>query len=514
MSRSQNSQDKKMMHSNIMFDRERDTGYSNAMRKNRMKRMEELSHSLDDGLNNLPDEYERSQRGNASGSRRVDTRYEDMDDEDDFGDDDFNDDYYYSNSKQPYDNRPRSYNEKYSTYSYDEYDPNFNRNRYSLNETAMNKNTRYQQSPSSQQKYSSLRKPQDTKAPPQSSSGNGHHGSNKHILFNDEDDVMYMSEMKKSSTSSSSSAKKTSSKKDIKNETITASPTAANKKKQDLSPTTKSEKSSSLQVMKAKLKIHNLSNDDSALQTRSNKLQNAFHRHHSVESKMPSSHHSDRSNMSPTILEEIEFETQDYESETIEIDRDKKGKEKSKGNSSAPSTPTTKKSLKEHLSNHKKLFKVPDIDLNNLKFSRLFSSNKIAALKGKKEDSVTKSAEALNEPPSSSKSSPKSSPTTKSPPTSSLASATKTPPLSPKKIVKSESKSDKLAQERANAEAAAIEEAKYEKNNNIKIDNDEEFDEGCEEEESISDDEFQVIYNHTPINCDDVESIKTFFTSH
>jgi hypothetical protein len=504
-----------------MFDREREAGYSNnAMRKNRMKRMEELSHSLDDGLNNLPDDYGRSQRGSASGGgRRVDPRYDDMDDEDDYGDDDYIDDYYYSNSKPSYDNRPRSYNEKYS-YGYDEYDSNFNRNRYSLNEAAMSKNSRYQQSPSSQQKYSSLRKPQDTKGL-SSSSGNGHHGSNKHILFNDEDDVMYMSEKKKSTTSSTSSTKKSTAKKDVKkettmNETITASTPTANKKKltkEDLSPTTKSEKFSSLQVMKAKLKIHNLSNDDSALQTRSNKLQNAFHRHHSVESKMPPSphHHSDRSNMSPTIMEEIEFELQDVESETVESDKDKKGKEKSKdkdkkGNSSAPSTPTTKKSLKAHLINQKKLFKVPDIDLN--KFSCLFSSNKIAALRGKKEESTTKSAEALNEPSSSSKSSPKSSPTTKSPPTSSIAAATKTPPLSPKKIIKSESKSDKSAQERANAESVVVEE-KYEKI--IKVDN-EEFDEGCEEEEleeSISDDEFQVIYNQTA-NNDDVESIKTF----
>lgn len=515
-----------MMHNNIMFDRDREYGNSNTMRKNRMKRMEELSHSLDDGLNNLPDDYGRSHRGSTSG-RRIDPRYDDMDEEDDY-DDDYIDDYYYSNSKPSYCNRPRSYNEKYS-YSYDDYDNNFNQNRYSLNEAAMNKNSRYQQSPSSQQKYSSLRKPQDTKGL-SSSSGNSHHGSNKHILFNEEDNVMYMNEKKKSTTSSSSSSnKKAPAKRDIKkettmNETITASTKKKQQTKEDLSPATKSDKSSSLQVMKAKLKIHNLSNDDSVLQTRSNKLQNAFHRHHSVESRMPPSphHHSDRSNMSPTIFEEIEFEIQDVEtekeSEPIESDRDKKGKDKSKdkdkkGNSSTPSTPTTKKSLKAHLINQqKKLFKVPDIDLNNLKFSCLFSSNKIAALKGKKEESTTKSAETLNEPSSSSKSSPKSSPTTKSPPTSSIATApTKTPPLSPKKIIKSESKSDKSAQERANVESAIVEE-KYGKI--IKVDD--ELDEGCGEEEieeSVSDDEFQVIYNKTA-NNDDVESIKTFLPSY
>lgn len=499
MSRSQNhrSKDNKMMHSNIMFnDRERESGYASSNRKQKMKRMEELSHSLDDGLNILPDDYGRVQQRSNRG--RVEQHYDDMDD-DEYADEDYIDDYYYSNSKSNFDGRPKSYNEKYS-YGYDEYEAsgaNFNRNRYSLNDNAMNKNPRYvQQSPVSQQKYSSLRKPQaNVTAQQSSSSGNGHHGSNKHILFNDEDDVMYMSEQKKKSSSSSSSTggKKsvaTSSGKKETKESSAPSPSSSTKKKPSKES---SEKTSSLQVMKAKLKIHNVTNDDSVLHMRTSKLQNAFHRHHSVESKMPPSpsHHSDRSNMSPTIMEEIEFEVQDDEIETEqEKEVEKKGKSSKdkdkKGNNSAPSTPTTMKSFKAHLSNHKKLFKVPDIDLNNLKLSCFFNKN-IAALKGKKEESVSKSVEALNaaEPSSSSK----SSPTTKNPPAS-----LKTPPLSPKKIIKSESKADKSIQdkqERANASAGIVVEEKYEKISKLDINDFE--DEEEEEEFSISDGEFQVI---------------------
>lgn len=485
-----------------MFDRERESGYSGSNRKQKIKRMEELSHSLDDGLNILPDDYGRVQQQRSNRGGRVERRYDDMDD-DEY--EEYIDDYYYANSKSNFDGRPKSYNEKYNSYNYDEYEAS-GRNRYSLND---NKNQRYvQQSPVSQQKYSSLRKPQAnpnvTAQQSSSSSGNGHHGSNKHILFNDEDDVMYMSEQqkKKSSSSSSSTGKKSvaasSGKKETKDTTTTApSPSSSTKKK----PSKESSEKSSLQVMKAKLKIHNLTSDDSVLHMRTSKLQNAFHRHHSVESKMPPSpsHHSDRSNMSPTIMEEIEFEVQDDEIETEpekEVEKkggkDKSSKEKDKkGNNSAPSTPTTMKSFKAHLSNHKKLFKVPDIDLNNLKLSCFFNKN-IAALKGKKEESISKSVEALNaaEPSSSSK----SSPTTKNPPAS-----LKTPPLSPKKIIKSESKADKSIQEkqeRANASAAAIVvEEKYEKTSKLDIND---FDFEDEETESISEEEFQVIYQQNP----------------
>jgi hypothetical protein len=442
-----------MMHNNIMFDRE--AAHNAMQRKNRMKRMEELSHSLDDGLNNLPDDYGNSRQPQMSHSRgrqqqQQQQHYDDIDDEDDYGDDEYIDDYYNYNS-----NRPRSYNEKYSSYSmYDDYDSNnsFARNRYSLND----QNKRYtQQQQQQQQKYSSLRKQQSGSSA--QSNSNPSNQNTKHINFNDEDDVRYMSDKKKPPSSPTKKPSKelpqfSPSKKDI-----------LTKKKME------NEKQSSLQVMKAKLKIHNLSNDDSVLQTSSNRSANKqIYRHHSVEAKLPS-HHTDRSNMSPTIMEEIEFETQDEFNETEtekeqEMEEtsaanssakdskdkksksDKKDKEKDKkgNNNSAPSTPTTKKSLKAHLSNHKKLFKVPDIDLN--KFSCFFSSSKnIAALKGKKDDDTSKSAEALNatasniaEPSSSKSSSPKSSPVTKSPPIMQSSLANKTPPLSPKKIAMEE----------------------------------------------------------------------------
>jgi hypothetical protein len=464
----------KMMHSNILFDR--DAGYntgrdSSSQRKHRMKRMEELSHSLDDGLNTIQDEYSGKRHSNSTTAMRRNAihPYEEEDDDDDYGDEEFMDDYYYNNSKSSSDGRPRSYNEKYSgSYMYDDYDNNasFSRNRYSLNETSsLPKSGRYQQSPVAQQKYSSLRKPQPSPM------------SGKHINFNDEDDVHYMNDRAKNSKKPSSSS--SSSNERMKKEAPARKekePPARSKKQEEAAA--KSEKPSSLQVMKAKLKIHNMSSDDSVINVRSSPMTKlpSFHRHHSVEAKLPS-HHADRSNLSPTIMEEIEFEMQDVETEgekdteeemkkndeEIEIEQPptttkegKKGgkdktkeKEKKGGGSSGsvPSTPTTKKSLKAHLSNHKKLFKVPDIDLNNLKFSCFFSSNKnIAALKAKKDDSTSKSAEALNAPePSSSKSSPKSSPTTKSPP----SSAMKTPPASPKKplkgndIVKSEREQEK-----------------------------------------------------------------------
>jgi hypothetical protein len=454
----------KMMHSNICFDR--DAGYnasrdSSAQRKNRMKRMEELSHSLDDGLNNMPDEYVTSSSSKRHSSSTTAMRRnaiqpydEEEDDYDDYGDDEFMEDCYYNNTKSSFDGRPRSYNEKYSnSYDYD-YDngANFGRNRYSLNESAPQQKSggRYQQSPVAQQKYSSLRRPQPSPM------------SGKHILFNDEDDVHYMNDRsknsKKSSSSSNNSLKKESSSATQRKE---KEATVRKKSQEDAAAAAssaakseKSEKSSSLQVMKAKLKIHSMSNDDSVINVRSSPMTKpiSFLRHHSVEAKLPS-HHSDRSNMSPTIMEEIEFEMQDVETEgekdleeeakrneaeeqqqqqQVAKENKKGAKEKKdkKGNS-VPSTPTTKKSLKAHL--NKKLFKVPDIDLNSLKFPCFFSSHKnIAALKGKKDDNTSKSAEALNaEPSSSSKSSPKSSPTTKSPP------VLKTPPSSPKKPLKS-----------------------------------------------------------------------------
>lgn len=428
--------DDAMMHH--IFDM--DSGYkpnSSSQRKNRMKRMEELSHSLDDGLHNLPDDEYVRQGGNSR--RHMEPQYEDMDDDDDeFNEDEYIDDYYYNNPK-AFDGRPRSYNEKYSNYNtYDDYRDDgggsIQRNRYSLNETSMK--NRYQQSPVSQQKHSTLRRPTSGS----STSGNG---SNKHILFNEDEEVHYMNEKKLAKSSSTSSVKKP-----VKKETKPAKESAStslfsSKKKPSKEDLAKPEKSPQ-QVMNVKLKIQNVPRDDSLIHTRSSSKQNQLHRHHSVEAKLPS-HGGDRSNLSPTIMEEIEFEIQDVETETekeaekevvkenAEKSKDKKKeKEKEKKGDSAPSTPTTKKSFKAHLSNHKKLFKVPDIDLNHFsKFSCFFSSNKnIAALKSKKEDAKSKSAEALND--SSPKSSPKSSPTTKS------------PPSSPKKLLKGESKVEKI----------------------------------------------------------------------
>lgn len=428
--------DDEMMHH--IFDM--DSGSkptSSSQRKNRMKRMEELSHSLDDGLHNLPeDEYVR-QAGNNR--RQLEPQYDDMDD-DEFIEDEYIDDYYYNNSKtvQQFDGRPRSYNEKYSNFnSYDDYREdtgsggNFHRNRYSLNESTTQ--NRYQESPVAQQKHSTLRRP----ASGSSTSGNG---SNKHILFNEDEEVHYMNEKKLSKSSSNAPAKKTP-KKEVKpqKESLTASIFSSKKKpsKEDLERPEKSPQ----QVMNVKLKIQSVPRDDSVLHTRSLSKQNTLHRHHSLEAKLPS-HGPDRSNMSPTIMEEIEYEMQDVETETekeaekepakeiVEKSKEKSSKKEKKGDS-APSTPTTKKSFKAHLSNHKKLFKVPDIDLNHFsKFSCFFSSNKnIAALKSKKEDAKSKSAEALND--LSPKSSPKASPTSKS------------PPNSPKKLLKNDTKTDK-----------------------------------------------------------------------
>lgn len=442
----------KMMHH--IFDM--DSSYNKAnsssqQRKNRMKRMEELSHSLDDGLNEIPDD-EYNRQGGSRG-RQMDPRYDDFEDNADFFEDDYNDDYNYYNNTKSFDGRPKSYNDKYSNYmpNYDNYETgsggNFHRNRYSLNESSTAKN-RYQESPVAQPRnsaHSTLRRPVQGS----NGNGNGHHGSNKHILFNDEDDVHYMSAERRQSKSAPSSTKSKSGKKETKKEPDAkkeSSSLFSSKKKPSKEDLAKPEKSAQ-QVMKAKLKIQNVSSDDSVLHMRSNSKQNTLHRYHSVDSKLPS-HGPDRSNMSPTIMEEIEFEMQDVETETDrEVEKDcesekevvgkvkeKPSKEKAskeKKGDSAPSTPTTKKSFKAHLTNHKKLFKVPDIDLNNLKFSCFFSSNKnIAALKGKKDEITSKSAEALNQP--SPKDSPKSSPTTK------------TPPASPKKFLKCEPKSDKV----------------------------------------------------------------------
>jgi hypothetical protein len=427
MSKSHRDFDDKMMHH--IFD----SNNSGQQRKGRMKRMEELSHSLDDGLNEAPNDDYGRQGGNRGGAQHMERRYDDMDDEeDDYVQDEYIDDYYYSNAKQ-FDGRPKSYNEKYAnSYMYDDYESagNFHRNRYSLNETAMSK-SRYQQqqqSPLTQQKHSTLRRPQGGSS---GSNGNPHHGSNKHILFNDEEDVHYVSEKKQSKATAPTSSVKT---KAPKKESTSTSLFSSKKKlsKEDLA---KPEKSSQ-QVMKAKLKIQNMSNDDSTLHMRTSPKANTLLRHHSVEAKAPA-HGSDRSNMSPTIMEEIEFEMmQDVETETekdgereIEekVTKEKPAKEKSSKkdkDDSAPSTPTTKKSFKAHLTNHKKLFKVPDIDLNHFsKFSCFFSSNKnIAALKGsKKDENTSKSAEALNDP----------------------SHSTKTPPESPKKLLKGDAKAEK-----------------------------------------------------------------------
>lgn len=449
MSRSQRSIDfdDEMMHHMIDMDSYKSANNTMQHRKPRIRRMEEMSHSLDDGMNNEQEENFIRQGGNRG--RQMEPQYDDIDGEDeDFVDDDYIDDYYYNNSNnvKPIETRPKSYNEKYTSpsYTYDDYESggNFQRNRYSLNESAMSKN-RFQQSPVALQKHSTLRRSQGG---PSGVSGNGQHGSNKHILFNDEDDVHYVNDKKQLKTSSSTSAlkPKTST---SKKEPLSASSLFSSKKKPSKEDLSKPEKSSAQQVMKAKLKIQSMVNDDSALHMRSTSKQNTLHRHHSVEAKLPS-HGNDRSNMSPTIMEEIEFEMQDVETETdreverepekeiVEKVKEKSSKDKDKASKekkgdSAPTTPTVKKSLKAHLTNHKKLFKVPDIDLNHLKFSCFFSSNKNIALKGaKKEEITSKSAEAINE--SSPKSSPKSSPTTKS------------PPESPKKLVKSESKSDKI----------------------------------------------------------------------
>lgn len=458
MSRSHRSIDfdDKMMHH--IFDM--DSGYkptnsSTQQRKSRMKRMEELSHSLDDGLNNLPDDqYARQQAGNGNHRRQMEPQYNDEEDDDEFLEEEYIDEYYYNNNNtKSFDGRPRSYNEKYASYNmYDDYRDesgsggNFHRNRYSLNESSTMSKPRYpQQSPVAQQKQSTLRRPTSG-----ASSGNGS-GSQKHILFNEDEEVHYMNEKKLSKTASTSSSKGKLLKKEPKSpkESSSSSLFSSKKKasKEDLAKPDKSPQ----QVMNVKLKIQNAPRDDFALHTRPSPKQNMLHRHHSVEAKLPS--HGDRSNMSPTIMEEIEFEMQDFEADTdkeVEKDSEKevpvekvkeksskkdkeKEKEKEKKGDSAPSTPTTKKSFKAHLSNHKKLFKVPDIDLNHFsKFSCFFSSNKnIAALKAsKKEDTTSKSAEALNE--SSPKSSPKSSPTTKS------------PPSSPKKLLKGETKVEKI----------------------------------------------------------------------
>jgi hypothetical protein len=72
----------------------------------------------------------------------------------------------------------------------------------------------------------------------------------------------------------------------------------------------------------------------------------------------------------------------------VEKPKEKEKESKSKDKSSSKekkekeaSSPTSKKSsFRAHLVNHKKLFKVPDIDLNNLKLSCLFSSTRNMAI--------------------------------------------------------------------------------------------------------------------------------------
>ena len=422
--------DEMMQH---MFDM--DAGYkgasTNTARRNRIKRMEELSHSLDDGLNYLGDEYGQAGgggNGGQSGSRggaRDNTQYNDEEDEDDddYDNDDYIDDYYYNNNKS-FDGRPKSYNEKYS-YMYNDYDgpngrPKQENYRYSLNDPPVGKNLRYQQQSTSQQQQQQQQQQQKQfHSQPstlrhknsQGSSGNGTHGSSKHILFNDEDDICYVMDKKQSKSQQLHQQQqqqqqsppppiKSKEKEKKKKEPLSPSSLFSSKKKPSKEELRydvgKSDKSQ--QVMKAKLKIQNMSNDDSILNMRSNQKQNLLHRHHSVEAKLPS-HGADRSQMSPTILEEIEFEMQDVDCEKDDqmeepIKEKEKSKEKAsskdkdkdkKGSSdSAPSTPTIKKSFRSHLPNHKKLFKVPDIDLNHLKFSCFFSSNKNIALNSSK----------------------------------------------------------------------------------------------------------------------------------
>jgi hypothetical protein len=136
-------------------------------------------------------------------------------------------------------------------------------------------------------------------------------------------------------------------------------------------------------------------------------------------------------------------------------EKSSKEREKDKKGSSVPSTPTTKKSLKAHLTNNR-LFKVPDIDLNNLKLSCFFNSSKnIAALKNKKEENTSKSAEQLNasptdisyEPKSSTSKTPPSSPKIKKPPPSMLDDIEEQQIVNQKHPLRCE-KVDKLSEEK------------------------------------------------------------------
>lgn len=382
MSRSKKPQE----FSNEMMFMEDSSNYkATSSRRHKIKRMEELSHSLDDGLNYIQDGYARGPPQGAAG------RYDDYEDEDFVDDEYIEDDYYYNNKA--FDGRPKSFNDKYS-YMYDEYDQSpvnsrHGQENYRYNSTEPAKgHPRYNQSVSVQQQKqqqfqqpSTFRRTYDGSAPSlkQSQAGPSGNGS-KHILFNDEDDVCYVADHKKPKAPvkvEKAKAKKPETKKEPSSPTSLFSLKKSKPKKEE--EPQKSEKSG--QVMKARLKLQNVGNDDSALQTRNSKI-NLLHRLHSVDSKTPA--HGPERNMSPTILEEIEFENQDEDTdEQVQEEKEKPSKERTKDKKGALDSPTTKKSFKSHLTSHKKLFKVPDIDLNNLKFSCFFNSNKNIALGSK-----------------------------------------------------------------------------------------------------------------------------------
>lgn len=381
MSRSKKPQE----FSNEMMFMEDSSNYkATSSRRHKIKRMEELSHSLDDGLNYIQDDYVRGPPQGAAG------RYDDYDDEDFVDEEYIEDDYFYNNKA--FDGRPKSFNDKYS-YMYDDYDQFAGNSRqgqenyrYNSNEPAKG-HPRYSQSVSVQQQKqqqfqqpSTFRRTYDGSAPSlkQSQAGPSGNGS-KHILFNDEDDVCYVADHKKPKAPAKvekMKAKKSETKKEPTPTSLFSLKKSKPKKEEEAQ---KSDKSG--QVMKARLKLQNVANDDSVLQIRNLKA-NLLHRHHSVESKTAAI--GPERNMSPTILEEIEFENQDEDTdEHAQEEKEKPLKEKSKDKKAALDSPTTKKSFKSHLTSHKKLFKVPDIDLNNLKFSCFFNSNKNIALAAK-----------------------------------------------------------------------------------------------------------------------------------
>lgn len=477
-----------ILDNEMMFCEER--GSTSSSRRQKMKRMEELSHSLDNGINYIQeDDYYDGGKGggggsNRSGNRNVgrnQTMYNDEEEEDDYNedeDDDFPEDYYYNNKS--FDGRPKSFNEKY-TYMYD-YDVGRGKNeyyRYSLNDPPNKQHSKYsnsqQQQFKKQQPYqqANIRRSYDNMPQYKSSGGSsgGGNGNPKHILFTDEDDVHYMSDMKhKEQQMKASKSKKPEpvkkpdpKKLETKKEKESSSPSIFSSKKK--SPKEKEEppkserNKESQQVIKARLKLQNV-NDDSLAQMRNNQKTPLMHRHHSMESKSPQ--HGAEHKMSPTILEEIEYETQDEEmdqksrdptpppppktaekpakeSKTKEKTSSKEKKEKDKDkdkDNSAPSTPVTKKSFRHHLTNHKKLFKVPDIDLNNLKLSCLFSTKHLA-LGHSKNSATPPNPPAIADTSSDTKTSSGKNKSNSNPPSPTASAASTTP--SPTGVQKSKS---------------------------------------------------------------------------